>query len=315
MQDRTESGQSVDVLAEILDTIHLQEATVRASAVDGELPCDGGEPFHVDILIALEGQVAVRCRGTRIEMERGDALALVRAEPAREPGVVLRYSGIECSDGPTPFDARGTVLHCSCRFASQDKNPLLNALPPIMRIDGQNWVQGEWLSTALEWLKREVSSEEPGARVVVNRLVELVWIQLIRAHIATSPAATHGWLRALSDAQIGGALALIHEQPATEFTVAGLAQAVGMSRSAFASQFTRLVGEPPLHYVARWRMLKASQLLKEERQTLAEVAVAVGYDSEAAFSKAFKRWCGQAPGSYRREMRRESLSVVPMMTG
>lgn len=314
MPDRAESGQSVDVLTEILDTIHLQEATVRASAVEGELPCDGGEPSQVEILIVLEGQLAVRCRGTRLEMERGDALALIRTEADLESGVP-RYSGIECNAGSVPSNACGTVLYCSCRFASQDKNPLLNALPPIMRVDGQQWARGEWLPTTLEWLKREVGSKEPGARVVVKRLVELVWIQLVRAHIATSPAVTHGWLRALSDAQIGSALALIHEQPATEFTVAGLAQAVGMSRSAFASQFTRLVGEPPLHYVARWRMLKASRLLKEDRQTLAEVAVAVGYDSEAAFSKAFKRWCGQAPGSYRRETRRESLPVAPLMTG
>jgi AraC-like DNA-binding protein len=150
---------------------------------------------------------------------------------------------------------------------------------------------------------------------VVCRLVELLWVQVVRTHIATTPVASHGWLRALSDAQIGGALSLIHDKPAATFTVAGLAQAVGMSRSAFASQFTRLVGEPPLHYIARWRMLKASQLLKEDRLTLAEVANAVGYESEAAFSKAFKRWSGQAPGSYRRVRRSEPLSATQLLAG
>jgi AraC-like DNA-binding protein len=108
---------------------------------------------------------------------------------------------------------------------------------------------------------------------------------------------------------------LIHDKPAATFTVAGLAQAVGMSRSAFASLFTRLVGEPPLHYVARWRMLKAAQLLKEDKQTLAEVANAVGYESEAAFSKAFKRWSGQAPGSYRRDRRSEPHSATQRLAG
>jgi AraC-like DNA-binding protein len=101
---------------------------------------------------------------------------------------------------------------------------------------------------------------------------------------------------------------MIHEKPASTFTVAGLAHAVGMSRSAFASQFTRLVGEPPLHYVARWRMLKAAQLLKDNRLALAEIAASVGYESEAAFSKAFKRWSGQAPGCYRRERRSSFVS-------
>jgi AraC-like DNA-binding protein len=102
---------------------------------------------------------------------------------------------------------------------------------------------------------------------------------------------------------------MIHEKPAEMFTVAGLAHAVGMSRSAFASQFTRLVGEPPLHYVARWRMLKAGLLLKDNKLTLAEIAATVGYESEAAFSKAFKRWSGQSPGYYRRESR---VSEVPL---
>jgi AraC-like DNA-binding protein len=138
---------------------------------------------------------------------------------------------------------------------------------------------------------------------------------MVRAHIAATQVVSQGWLRALSDTQIGGALGLIHEKPATAFTVASLAQAVGMSRSAFASQFTRLVGEPPLHYVARWRMLKAAHLLKEDKQTLAEVAIAVGYESEAAFSKAFKRWSGQAPGSFRRERRCESGGSPQRLVG
>jgi AraC-like DNA-binding protein len=146
---------------------------------------------------------------------------------------------------------------------------------------------------------------------VIHRVLELLLIQLVRTHITTTQAASHGWLRALSDAQIGGALGMIHETPAATFTVAGLAHAVGMSRSAFASQFTRLVGEPPLHYVARWRMLKAAQLLKDNKLTLAEIAASVGYESEAAFSKAFKRWSGQAPGCYRRDRRSSESSEPP----
>jgi AraC-like DNA-binding protein len=111
-------------------------------------------------------------------------------------------------------------------------------------------------------------------------------------------------LRALVDPQIGRALSLIHERPEDDWTIESLASKVGMSRSAFAARFAQLVEEPPLTYLTRWRMQKASRLLETSHAGVAEVAKRVGYDAEAAFCKAFRRWIGVAPGAYRRNSNR-----------
>ena len=113
-----------------------------------------------------------------------------------------------------------------------------------------------------------------------------------------------------ADAQVGAALSLVHQSPEQNWTVQELAQRVAMSRSAFAARFTRMVGEPPLHYVTRWRMQKAASLLRDGQSTIAQIAEAVGYDSEAAFSKAFKRALGAAPGAYRRAARPRFLDAA-----
>ena len=125
-------------------------------------------------------------------------------------------------------------------------------------------------------------------------------IQAIRSWIAQDPAAQKGWLGALRDEQIGRAISLIHRNPDHPWTVASLASEVAMSRSAFAARFTELVGEPAMHYMASWRMHVALTWLKEDRVTLAELASRLGYQSEAAFSRAFKRFNGISPGAVRR---------------
>jgi AraC-like DNA-binding protein len=126
-------------------------------------------------------------------------------------------------------------------------------------------------------------------------------IQAIRAWIEQDPAAQTGWLGALRDRQLGRAITLIHREPARAWTVANLATEVAMSRSAFAARFTELVGEPPMHYLARWRMHVAQTWLKEEGAGLGELAFRLGYQSEAAFSRAFKRFIGVSPGAVRRD--------------
>ena len=149
----------------------------------------------------------------------------------------------------------------------------------------------------------EAASGRPGARTVVSRLADILFIQIVRGFLSSTPVSHRGWLRALNEPQIGAALGLIHQDPRQPWTVAMLASKVGMSRSTFAGRFAELVGEPPLHYVTRWRMQRAASLLREGRATLADIADRVGYESEAAFSKAFKRWVGAAPGAYRRASR------------
>jgi transcriptional regulator GlxA family with amidase domain len=138
---------------------------------------------------------------------------------------------------------------------------------------------------------------------MVNRLADILFIQCVRAHIAaSSESCKTGWLRAIFDPKIGAALKAMHERVENQWTVESLAAAAGMSRSAFALRFKELLGETPLEYLTNWRMYKATGLLQEDDKKLFEVAKSVGYDSDAAFSKAFKRVLGVAPREYRRSV-------------
>ena len=150
-------------------------------------------------------------------------------------------------------------------------------------------------------LASEMVDQAPGSEVVANRLAEVLFIQAIRAHVVSgADCRNHGWLRAIFDPQIGAALKAIHENVNHPWTVESLAEAARMSRSAFALRFKELLGQAPLEYTTEWRMQKAVQLLQQRDKKLFEIAKSVGYDSDAAFSKAFKRVLGSTPGGYRR---------------
>jgi transcriptional regulator GlxA family with amidase domain len=162
------------------------------------------------------------------------------------------------------------------------------------------------LQKTLELLASEMDASkpgsEPGSEIAVRRLADLLLIQALRAHIAASPENRTGWMYALSDAHIGAALNSMHKRIEHPWTVASLASEAGMSRSAFAQRFKELMSESPLEYLTRWRMYRGSDLLRESDRKLADVAQAVGYDSDGAFHKAFKRVLGIAPGEYRRSV-------------
>jgi AraC-like DNA-binding protein len=156
------------------------------------------------------------------------------------------------------------------------------------------------LHTTLQLLASEMAEQSPGSEVAANRLAEVLFIQTLRAHIASgSETCKRGWLRAIFDPQVGGALRSIHENVNSPWTVESLAAAAGMSRSAFALRFKEMLGQTPLDYVTEWRMQKAMPLLQNGDKKLVEVARSVGYESDAAFSKAFKRVVGVAPREYR----------------
>lgn len=177
---------------------------------------------------------------------------------------------------------------------------LIDALPRTIVIDTLQSPQMEWMQSTLRLMAAESRERRPGGEAVITRLGDILVVQAIRSWIETDPAANTGWLGALKDRQIGGAIALIHRDPARAWTVASLAQQVAMSRSAFAARFTEFVGEPVMRYVTRWRMYVAMDALKEQDTSVAEVASRLGYQSEAAFSRAFKRVISVSPGAVRR---------------
>lgn len=207
-----------------------------------------------------------------------------------------RYEHLRHGGGGAPT----TMLCAAVRFDDPSAHHLLRLLPRLIRVDAWSSPELEWLQSTLRFLTSEARELRAGGETVITRLADILVIQAIRAWIATDPQAQTGWLGALRDKQIGRAIALIHRDPARDWTVASLASAIGMSRSAFAARFTELVGEPAMHYVSRWKMHAALKWLRESDAPISQLASKLGYESEAAFSRAFKRLMGVSPGAARR---------------
>jgi transcriptional regulator GlxA family with amidase domain len=180
---------------------------------------------------------------------------------------------------------------------------ILRRLLPLLILVRADQAQSRALHTTLNMLASEMAEPSPGSDLVVNRLADVLFIQCIRAHFGSrSDTCKRGVLHAIFDPQIGVALKSMHENVEDPWTVESLAATANMSRSAFAVKFKELVGETPLEYLTNWRMHKATALLRKGDKKLLEVAKAVGYDSDAAFSKAFKRTFGVAPREYERHV-------------
>ena len=207
-----------------------------------------------------------------------------------------RYEILRHGQGGAP-----TTLICGAvRFDHPAARDLFEILPEIIHIEASNSPQMDWIQSTLRLMGAEAKEPRPGGEAVITRLADILVIQAIRSWLETDPAAQTGWLGALKDRQIGRAISLIHRDPAREWTVASLADELAMSRSAFAARFTDLVDEPAMHYVTRWRMHIALDALKDEGATVAELASRLGYRSEAAFARAFKRVIGVSPGAIKR---------------
>ena len=231
----------------------------------------------------------------------GHALRSERSAPAPDilalPRDVVseRYELLRHGGGGAP-----TVLVCGAvRFEHPAARNLVALLPRTLVVASSE--RTEWMQSILALMAVEAKALRPGGEAVITRLADILVIQAIRAWIESdAEAAQRGWLGALRDRQIGRAIALIHREPGRALSIASLAREVAMSRSAFAARFTQLVGEPVMQYAARWRMEVAREALVAERATVAELAGRLGYRSEAAFSRAFKRVLGTAPGAVKR---------------
>ena len=207
----------------------------------------------------------------------------------------LPFSIIHGGDGPER-------THFICGYLGCDRrpfNPLLAALPSILIArppdDGQAWV--------IDFFRRamsEGSSLRAGSETILAKLSELMFVEVIRSYLAALPDGARGWLSGLRDPKIGEALRLIHGRPAEDWSLNRLAQAVGMSRSAFAERFNHYVEVSPMQYLTRWRLQLASRLLERPGVSIAQVGADVGYESEAAFNRAFKKFVGTPPGAWRK---------------
>jgi AraC-like DNA-binding protein len=178
---------------------------------------------------------------------------------------------------------------------------LLSSLPSLLKLDVRATASGAWIESSFRFAVSEIAAGRVGSTTVIAKLSELLFVEAVSQYVANLPAERRGWLAGLRDPHIGRALALLHARPTEGWTAEALALEVGMSRSVFAERFTTLVGQPPMQYLTLWRMHVAAQHLREGRGNVAQIGFAVGYESEAAFSRAFKRQFGTSPGTWRRQ--------------
>lgn len=195
---------------------------------------------------------------------------------------------------------RTTMICGAVTFDHPAAKQLVEMLPRVLHVNSWSAPEAQWLQSTMQFVSAEAQQLRPGGETIITRLCDVLVIQAMRSWMENAPDANTGWLGALRDEQIGRAIALVHRSPERPWTVAELAEEVGMSRSAFSARFSELVGESPMRYVTRWRMHVALSWLRESEVTLADVAFRLGYQSEAAFSRAFKRFVGVSPGTARR---------------
>ena len=329
MPDRpAEPPPPADVIAEVMQSVHL------SPAVFGRM--EMGAPWRLRVPARDYLTFYVVSRGTArlelpdahpahrgpVELAAGDAVLLPRvsahvlasAGAARAAAAEFDYEG--CPRVPAGqshrFGGDGEVtMLVAGHFAmgGARRNVLLDTLPPMIHIPAGAPELPPQLAGVVALILAESEAPGPGSSIVLGRLADLLFVHAIRWWIATDGASRCG-MRAVADVSIGTALGLMHGRYAEPWTLERLAAAVSMSRSAFAARFTELVGEPPLQYLAHWRMTRAEELLREGA-SVARVAEQVGYANPVAFSKAFARLRGTGPGAVRRERRRPSVAGRP----
>ncbi|MGZ5130309.1 MAG: AraC family transcriptional regulator [Caldimonas sp.] len=212
----------------------------------------------------------------------------------------LAYSGRQVSHSSRPDEDAETTIVCGFLGCDlQPFNPLIAALPRLLhlRADADN----AWIANFTQQAVAESHARRPGGEAMLARMSEMMFVDAVRRYADAMPVESTGWLAGLRDRFVGRTLALLHEQPAEAWTIDELGRRVGLSRSALHERFIQLIGVPPMQYLAQWRMQAAARLLLETRATVAAIALDVGYESEAAFARAFKRLVGKPPAAWRRE--------------
>ncbi len=200
----------------------------------------------------------------------------------------------------------GDVTKFVCGYMSCDpqlSRTLLAGLPPVFKVPIRNDSAGQWLENSIRFSVGEANAAHAGGEAVLAKLSEVLFVETLRRYIAQLPPEQTGWLAGARDPEIGKALALLHRSPAQPWTIASLAHEVGISRSVLAERFRHYLGEPPMSYLTRWRLQLGARMLKTSSRSVAEIAAEVGYESEAAFNRAFKREFEAPPARYRNSSR------------
>ncbi|HET6372672.1 MAG TPA: AraC family transcriptional regulator [Candidatus Polarisedimenticolia bacterium] len=326
-----------DTLSDVLRAVRLRGAVFYY--IDGSSPWVAGAPPAREIIPAImpgaehmiefHGVVEGSCWAaivgeSPVRLEAGDVVLFPQGDPhimSSAPGLKPPPGDNEVYFAPRPpqlpyalslggaevttarLDGggrdRSTIV---CGFLGLDArpfNPLLAALPRVLHISGAKLGPDSWVASFLRAAVVESNQRRPGGEAVLERMSEMLFVEVLRRYVDTLPSEQTGWLAGMRDPAVGRVLALLHERPGESWTLERLAEDAAMSRSTLHERFVHFIGHPPMHYLAQWRMQVASQLLRDTKAKIIEVALGVGYESEAAFSRAFKRAVGVAPGAWR----------------
>ncbi|HSE39139.1 MAG TPA: AraC family transcriptional regulator [Acidobacteriota bacterium] len=317
---------ATDVLSNVLRTVRLTgavfyyvEASPPWSAVTSykrpEIPQIMPDAGH---LISFHVVTHGDCYGTvkglaPVHLEAGDLIVFPHGDPhvmASDPAIEAvddltpRSLGTQrpfiLKEGPAHQNPKTTIV---CGFLGCDArpfNPLINTLPRVMHLKASTTPKAVWLNNFIHYAAMESKEKRAGGEAVLAQLSELLFVEAVRIYLDSLPSEQTGWLSGLRDPYIGLALSLMHERPAHSWGLEELAHQVALSRSVLAERFTHLVGQPPMQYLTQWRMQIASGLLSRGSAKIAQVAAEAGYDSEAAFSRAFKKFVGISPAEWRK---------------
>jgi len=321
----------MDALSDVLRTMRLKGGVFLHAAfsdpwcVSAEIRPEYCAPFldeSVDLIpyhFVLEGAMHVRVEGgPELRIETGESILFphnhphlmgsdLAIPPVRGDAVVQMPS-----DGGLAtivHGGGGTPTRMVCGFLGAESvrgSPVLSALPPILRLDTRDSSSSAWIRSTFHYAAERIAAGDSGSEVLMGKLSELLFVEAIQQYAKSLPAEETGWLAALKDPYVSRALALLHARVAEPWTVDALGREVGLSRSALADRFGAILGLPPMQYLTTWRIHAAAHELLNSGKSILQVAEEVGYDSEASFTRAFKRVMDAPPATWRRERRQSA---------
>ena len=326
----------MDVLSEVLKVVKLQGAlffngefslpwSVTATSSHALARYVAPNAEHVIIYHLLtDGRASIRMEdGTRIALNAGDIVMI----PHGDRHVMENGSGIKTVDESDKVEqvlaqglklcrigGGGEVTRVVCGFMACDpqlSQIFLSGLPQVFKVSIRNDPSGKWLEDSIRFSVDHADTDRAGAEAVRAKLSEVLFVETLRAYITDLPQEQIGWLAGARDAEVGKTLALMHRNPAHPWTLADLAKEAGVSRSVLAERFRHYLNETPMAYLTRWRLQLGAQMLSSTSYSVAQIAAEVGYESEAAFNRAFKREFNAPPARFRTQSRSKRAPAIP----
>lgn len=321
----------MDVLSEVLSAVRLRGALffnaefsapwcISSSGAVGIAPHLPFKDAHLIMFHFLtEGRAYALLEDQRVELSAGDIVVLPGGDshllgngPLRgEPVDSFRAFAENVADGlkAVRFGGGGEITRFVCGYMACDARlceMFLSGLPRILRVPVASGPSGKWIENSIRFSVDASGGGNAGSSLVVGKLSEVLFVETLRSYISTLPEGQTGWLAGVRDPNLAKALALIHREPAREWTVESLAKDVGLSRTRLADRFRHFLGMSPIAYLTDWRMRISAEALEKTNKSVAEVALDVGYNSEAAFNRAFKRAYNAPPAQFRHSRQRSA---------